>query len=166
MRAKEQRRAVNSQGILFNDSREALRSVAFQTLQGTCDKVLLKGAEQSRRLMMLQAAEVSDFQSFMTRTLSGSRLPRWPQEPVPQGPLRPVEVVASGNLRARAGLPPAGLCTEASFLNRAASASSVQYNFLVDYATPIGPYDRTGFMSSAHTASRPASRVRTPASVQ
>eukprot|EP00442_Polarella_glacialis_P049267 CAMPEP_0115127144 /NCGR_PEP_ID=MMETSP0227-20121206/50198_1 /TAXON_ID=89957 /ORGANISM="Polarella glacialis, Strain CCMP 1383" /LENGTH=176 /DNA_ID=CAMNT_0002531121 /DNA_START=31 /DNA_END=557 /DNA_ORIENTATION=- len=131
-RATEVRKAVNTEGTVSNGSRETLRTMAAHSLLGTREQLLLRGASRSHELRASQAKQVTDFPGYMSSTLSGSTLHRWPEDQ-PSGPFSHADVndvVNSGDVRARAYLPSAGVKSEVADEVKVANYSGVKYNFV------------------------------------
>lgn len=141
-----------------NRGRESLRAFAAHSLLGTKDCLLLEGSMRSCNLRAAQMAEVTDFPAFsgaVTRALGGSSstgaLTQMPKEHVWSTTRRsPSEVVASGNVFARALLPPAGLRTEIVEQKKTVNFSAVKYHILADQVTPVRPEEKTAAWSLAH----------------
>mmetsp|Transcript_8276 Transcript_8276/g.15060 ORF Transcript_8276/g.15060 Transcript_8276/m.15060 type:complete len:191 (+) Transcript_8276:65-637(+) len=152
-RVLEVRKGVNTEGRVSNDSFETWRSTADHpphSLLSTRDRMFQIGLLRSSGLRHSQVQDAGHFPSYMQRTLSDSTLRRWPEAPPATTDLRPPEVVATGDIRLRYALPPAGIKTEVVDMEKVCNWSAVKYNLLADQATPVRAWDRTGFMALAH----------------
>eukprot|EP00435_Cladocopium_sp_Y103_P027917 s2923_g6.t3 len=146
-RTLEMRRGLNVSGLVSNDSHETQRTLGAQSLMGTRDQTIHYGIARGHDLRHLQVAQVSSFPGFMQRSLSESTLRRWPEAPPKSTTLRPPEVVATGDIRLRTALPPAGVKSETWDHPKICNWSAVKYNLVAEQATPIRSWDKTAFMA-------------------
>ncbi|CAE7833179.1 unnamed protein product [Symbiodinium sp. KB8] len=152
-RTLEVQKGMNTHGRVSNDSFETWRSVADHpphSLLSTRDRMFQWGLQRSHGLRHSQVAEAKHFPSYMQRTLSESSLRRWPEAPPSSTDLRPPEVVATGDIRLRYALPPAGVKSQVVDMEKICNWSAVRYNIVAEQATPVREWDRTGFMALAH----------------
>lgn len=146
-RTLEMRRGLNVSGLVSNDSHETQRTLGAQSLIGTRDQTIHYGIARGHDLRHLQVAQVTSFPGFMQRSLSESTLRRWPEAPPKSTTLRPPEVVATGDIRLRTALPPAGVKSETWDHPKICNWSAVKYNLVAEQATPIRAWDKTAFMA-------------------
>ncbi|OLQ10906.1 hypothetical protein AK812_SmicGene5327 [Symbiodinium microadriaticum] len=176
-RTLEVQKGMNTHGRVSNDSFETWRSVADHpphSLLSTRDRMFQWGLQRSHGLRHSQVAEAKHFPSYMQRTLSvggrsmgshdtdwryGRGVPayteqntsvRFMQAPPSSTDLRPPEVVATGDIRLRYALPPAGVKSQVVDMEKICNWSAVRYNIVAEQATPVREWDRTGFMALAH----------------
>mmetsp|Transcript_67302 Transcript_67302/g.175261 ORF Transcript_67302/g.175261 Transcript_67302/m.175261 type:complete len:171 (-) Transcript_67302:117-629(-) len=138
------KKQTHSGGMRSNDSKEAFRTFAAQSLLGTKDLLLLQGADRSCSMRAAQAEQVCDFQSYTSAVAQalGASSSTGNLTLRPEGP--------GASALTRAALPAAGLKTEVCDMTKYCNYSSSRYHILADQATPVGPTDKTATWALGH----------------